>query len=164
MADLLADAVAAVLLQLQSRLLGDAAGRGSEDAPEPGAPEEPTATVEERVRTNVLRVLCEHFGEVTNVPAASAADPTAVMMDADASSTRWHLIACGQRVVLCETAGAWDVMSDDEEAATRVRRLVDMAQRSCTPAARSTAPAPQPQALPAPFLAEAVMHDEQLGE
>ena len=158
---MLADAVAGVLLQLQSRLLGEAAGGGG------GAAAAPDTSVEQRVRSNVLRVLCEHFGEVARLATPAGTDGTgdaaglsvtdhaSVAEDAGvaasdtlSSSACWELRACGQHVVLREAAGVWDVQSGHEEAATRVRRLVEMAQRSCTPAARSAAPAPQPPGAP----------------
>jgi hypothetical protein len=160
---MLADAVAGVLLQLQSRLLGEAAGGGGGAAAVPDVPEGPTTsdeTVEQRVRTNVLRVLCEHFGEVARLATpgtggtAGAAglsvseDASVAASDAISSSACWELHACGQHVVLREAAGVWDVQSGHEEAATRVRRIVEMAQRSCTPVARSAAPAPQPPGAP----------------
>lgn len=163
LADMLADAVAGVLLQLQSRLLGEAAGGGGGAAAVPNVPEGPTTsdeTVEQRVRTNVLRVLCEHFGEVARLATpgtggtAGAAglfvseDASVEASDALSSSVCWELRACGQHVVLREAAGVWDVQSGHEEAATRVRRIVEMAQRSCTPVARSAAPAPQPPGAP----------------
>lgn len=79
--------------------------------------------------------------------AAGASDVSQGDASAGHGSRRWALSACGQRVVVseAEVGGAWEVECEEDEAASRVRRLIELAQRSCTPA-RTCAPPPATEA------------------
>ena len=142
LADMVADAVAAVLLQLQSRLLGEAGASAAASAGTSGAVDGGVSGADSQspadtrgadraasvsTSTHVRRVLEEHFGALKR-----AADNEVLSEGVeDAACERWKLTASGHDVMLHEVAGAWEVACEDEQAAARVRRLVDLAQRSC---------------------------------
>ena len=137
--DLVADAVAATLLQLQATRLAAAAPDATADAEQQ---EPPAEAAEEGAggggldadgrRARVLKVLGEHFGEVSEV--------------ADATPRAWELVACGKSVRLHAAAAAADddadvgvappfarVECDDEGARERIERVVAMAHRATLP-------------------------------
>ena len=156
--DMLADAVAAIILQLQSRLLGDSyAAAPSAAKPtaaadvavvkvEPDAQPMPQAAAKqvapvgvaamkpEDTRAHALRVLAEHFGEIREI------SPTA----AEISPISWELTASGRRVTLRALGGTalstlpFSVDCEEEEVRERVARLIELAHRAVVPSCALT--------------------------